>query len=85
MNKLSLAFSKRKYFVAEKELRLLYIDNDARLNDNSPYSISFHVDLNELIDLVYVAPKSYLWFQGAITHLIQLYGVLDVSVLKSRI
>ena len=85
INLLSLAFSKRKYFNAEKELRLLFHDNDARLDDNSPRSVSFHVDLNKLIDSLYVAPKSYPWFKDAIAHMIELYGLTMIKVSKSSI
>lgn len=85
VNQLALAFSKRKYFIAEKELRLLYRDNNAHLDDNSTRSASFYVDLRELIESVYVAPKSYMWFKDAVAHLISLYGLTGVHVHKSRI
>ena len=85
INLLSLAFSKRNYFKAEKELRLLFHDNDARLDDNSPRSVSFHVELNKLIEEIYVAPKSYPWFKDAIAHMIELYGLTRIQVNKSSI
>lgn len=85
VNVLSLAFSKRKYFNAEKELRLLYHDDDARLNDESPVGVLFHVDLTDLIDSIYVAPKAYPWFENAIAHMLKLYGLGHIVINKSRI
>ena len=85
INLLALGFSKRKYFSAEKELRLLYHDNDARMNNNSPQSVSFTVDLKKLIVEVYVSPRSYDWFRKSIAHLMEKYGIDDVPVNKSLI
>lgn len=85
INQLSLAFSKRKYFNAEKELRLLYHDNDGRLDNNTPRNVSFKVDLNKLIESIYVAPKSYPWFKDAIAHMIELYGLNGIQVNKPKI
>lgn len=85
INLLSLSFSKRKYFAAEKELRLLFHDNDARLDDVTPKGVLFKVSLKELIESIYVAPKSYPWFRDAIAHMIKLYGLSDVKVYKSSI
>ena len=85
INVLSLAFSKREYFKAEKELRLLYHDDEARLDDKSPIGLTFRVDLSELIDSIYVAPKSYPWFKEAIAHLLKRYGIDNIQVHKSNI
>lgn len=85
VNLLALGFSKRKYFSAEKELRLLYHDNDAKLNQNFPSGLLFKVDLHLLIESVYVAPGAYLWFKDAVKHVLELYGLGSINVLKSAI
>lgn len=85
INLLALGFSKREYFVAENELRLLYRSFDAHLDKNSPTHISFSVDLTKLIDSIYVSPKSYPWFRNAISKLIELYGLRGIPVYESSI
>lgn len=48
-NMLAPHFSKRSYFSAEKEFRVLYWDSQARYN-SSPVGLDFKVDLNKLIE-----------------------------------
>ena len=43
------------YFKSEKELRAMYWDTDGRYS-STPEGLLFKVDLNELIEFVYVAP-----------------------------
>jgi len=85
VNLLALGFSKRSYFRAEKEVRLLFHDNEARLDDKSPRGLQFPIDLNTLIEEVYVAPKSYQWFEEAVSHLMELYGLEKIPVRRSPI
>lgn len=85
INRLALGFSKRSYFRAEKEVRLLFHDNDARLDDKSPRGLLFSVELNTLIEEIYVAPNSYQWFEKAVSHLMELYGLEKIPVRKSPI
>ena len=67
-------FSKRPYFGAEKELRAMFWDTDGRFN-NTPEGLLFKVDLNELIENVYVAPFSQPWYRDIIHELIGKYGL----------
>ena len=76
-------FSKRPYFGTEKELRAMFWDTDGRFNI-TPEGLLFKVDLNELIENVYVAPFSQPWYRDIIQELIGKYG-LEKNVLLSGI
>lgn len=82
-NMLAPHFSKRKFFESEKEMRALYLDGDGRFN-NTPAGLYFKVDLNRLIDCVYVAPFSYPWFPDVVKQLLERHG-LNKEVKKSGI
>ena len=82
-NMIAPHFSKRPYFGAEKELRAMFWDTDGRFN-NTPEGLLFKVDLNELIENVYVAPFSQPWYRDIIQELIGKYG-LEKNVLLSGI
>lgn len=82
-NMIAPHFSKRQYFEAEKELRVMYWDTQGRYN-NTPDSLLFKVDLNELIESVYVAPQSYPLYRELIEDLLRKYG-LTKEVRKSGI
>lgn len=82
-NMIAPHFSKRPYFCAEKELRAMYWNTDGRFN-NSPEGLLFKVDLNKLIEKVYVAPFSKPWYRDIIEGLIRKYG-LKKEVLRSGI
>lgn len=82
-NMMAPHFSKRPYFSAEKELRAMYWDTDGRF-DNSPEGLLFKVDLNTLIDTVFVAPSSQPWYKDIIEELLMRYD-LNKEVKKSGI
>ena len=73
-NMIAPHFSKRPYFMAEKELRAMYWDTEGRFN-NTPEGLLFKVDLNELIETVYVAPSSKQWYTDVIKELLVKYGL----------
>ena len=76
-------FSKRPYFEAEKELRAMYWDTNGRFN-NTPEGLLFKVDLNVLIETVYVAPYSMPQYRDVIEELMMKYD-LNKEVKKSGI
>lgn len=82
-NMIAPHFSKRPYFEAEKELRAMYWDTDGRFN-NTPEGLLFKVDLNELIETVYVAPYSMPQYRDDIEELLLKYN-LKKDVKKSGI
>ncbi len=73
-NMIAPHFSKRSYFCAENELRAMYWDIDGRF-DTSPEGLLFAVDLNELIETVYVAPSSPPTYLDTIEGLLQKYNL----------
>ena len=70
-------------FKSEKELRAMYWDTDGRYS-STPEGLLFKVDLNELIEFVYVAPFSMPQYRDIIEDLIMKYG-LRKEVIKSGI
>ena len=76
-------FSKRKYFESEKELRVMHWNTEGRYH-NTEKGLLFKVDLNELIESVYVAPQSYPQYRDIIEELLTKYG-LNKEVRKSGI
>ena len=82
-NMIAPHFSKRPYFMAEKELRAIYWDTNGRFN-NTPEGLLFKVDLNELIEMVYVAPSSKQWYRDVIKEILVKYE-LEKDVLCSSI
>jgi hypothetical protein len=82
-NMIAPHFSKRPYFSAEKELRAMYWDNEGRYA-TSPEGLYFIVDLNQLIESVYVAPSAKSWYKDIIEELLNKYN-LEKEVRKSGI
>ena len=82
-NMIAPHFSKRRYFEAEKELRVMYWDTSGKF-DKTPAGLYFKVDISTLIERVYVAPSSYPWLVTVIQEILQKYG-LNKEVLKSGI
>lgn len=82
-NMIAPHFSKRPNFSAEKELRAMYWKTEGRFN-NTPEGLLFKVDLNKLIECVYVAPSSKSWYRDVIEDLLHKYGCLK-EVKKSGI
>lgn len=82
-NLIAPRFSKRRFFEAEKELRAMYWETDGKFN-KSPIGLDFRVDLNTLIESVYVAPASYPWLKEVVEEILGKYG-LNKEVIKSGI
>lgn len=82
-NMIAPHFSKRPYFAAEKELRVMYWDTNGKF-ENTPEGLNFKVDLDALIESVYVAPGSYSWFKDVVAEVLDRYG-LKKEVRKSGI
>jgi hypothetical protein len=74
INMLAPHLSKRKYFSAEKELRALFWDHKAKFS-SSPKGTYHKVDLDILIDCVFISPYSYPWFKDTISDLLKRYGI----------
>ncbi len=83
-NMIAPHFTKRKYFAAEKEIRLMHFDPNARFN-KSAVGILAPVDLDILMESVYVSPMAQPWFQESIEGLLQLFGLGQIEVKKSEI
>lgn len=84
VNVLALHYSKRNYFRAEKELRLVYVNHRGSFID-SPDGVDVKVNLSQLIDKVYVAPHSFPWMKDVISQLLEKYGLKNIEVVKSAI
>lgn len=82
-NMIAPRFSKRPYFEAEKELRVLFWDTNGKF-DNTLKGLDFKVDLNTLIECIYVAPGPYPWFKDVIEEIVKKYG-LEKTVKRSGI
>lgn len=83
-NLLGAHFTKRKYFEAEKEVRALYFDPYARFN-TSPEGLLYKVDLNTLIESIYVAPASMMGYSDVLQEILGFYGLSHIKVSKSSI
>jgi|GEM_PF-3153395 len=82
---------KRTEFKFENELRCVVWAGEHVKDDNgtvidviSPENLTIVVDLNELIENVYISPSAPSYFQGIIKDLCNKYGVLR-EVIKSNI
>jgi hypothetical protein len=58
-------FCKGKYFQQEKELRLIYTNNEIKYKDDI-YGLQFKVSLDTLIDEIWIAPKATNWFENLV-------------------
>ena len=73
-NDLARYFCKRDYFQQEKELRLVYYDFKANLNDNMK-GVNFKISLNTLIDEIWIAPKAEEWYETLINDELKLHKI----------
>ncbi len=88
---------KRKSFEHERELRALFADNSAlteivtKDRKSRPGGISFAsglpipVDLDRLIERVFVAPTAPGWFQELVKSVLEKYDLKNKEVIKSSI
>lgn len=73
-NLLAPLFCKRTYFCQEMELRLVYHDYNMSILDNV-MGVVFKVDLNKLIDSVWVAPNAGEWYIDVINKEMLIHGI----------
>jgi hypothetical protein len=71
-------FYKRKNFSYEKEIRAIIIEEinenkNSKMNKNE-YGINVKVDLNKLIQNIYISPELPNWYYGLIKSIIEKYG-----------
>lgn len=83
VNLLAPLFCKRRYFSQEKELRLVYHNHSMRLSENDK-GVLFDVNLDKLINEIWVAPDATEWFYNLIDKEIKLHGI-SKPVLNSNI
>jgi hypothetical protein len=76
-------FHKRKSYEHEKELRIItsnLLSNEPKEYVDSPPGISFPVDLQTLLQNVYISPKSGRWFKELVESILRKYGLVDLRV-----
>jgi len=71
---------KRKSFQYEREVRIItdVADNNIKLNDG----LKINVDINQLIDKIYIHPKSENWYKNLVIQLVTQLG-FDFEIEKS--
>lgn len=80
-NLTKLCYSKRHQFHFENEVRLV---TTPLPNDPFPESgMMIEVDLQELIDQIYLSPNAPVWFKGVIENLNEVYGLKNKSIVQS--
>lgn len=82
-NNLARYFCKRKYFQQEKELRLVYYDYKAKIDDDIA-GLNFSVSLETLIDEIWIAPQANEWYEELINKELKLHGI-NKSIKRSQI
>lgn len=82
-NLLARYYCKRKYFQQEAELRLVYYDYEAKLDDDN-IGVKFQVSLETLIDEIWIAPQAKDWFEFLIKAELKLHKI-DKSIKRSLI
>lgn len=82
-NLLARYFCKSRYFQQEKELRLVYYDYQAKLNDDI-VGLKINVSLETLIEEIWVAPQATEWFKDLIKTELKLHRI-DKPVKTSQI
>lgn len=82
-NLLARYFCKSKYFKQENELRLVYHDYQANLNDEN-VGLKFDVFLDTLIDEIWIAPQATEWFKDLVISELKLRNI-DKPVKRSQI
>lgn len=66
-------FIKRPYFSFEQEVRLYLLARNKKSRGEAPLGYSIELNINELIDTIYVHPDADEWFFDAIKDLLQKY------------
>lgn len=71
---------KRKSFQYEREVRIISDTSDTKININD--GIKINVDINQLIDKIYIHPKSENWYKNLVIQLVSKLG-FDIEIEKS--
>jgi hypothetical protein len=71
---------KRKSFQYEREVRIISDTSKTKININD--GIKINVDINELIDKIYIHPKSENWYKNLVIQLVSQLG-FDIVIEKS--
>ncbi len=71
---------KRKSFQYEREVRIISDTSDTRININD--GIKINVDISQLIDKIYIHPKSENWYKNLVIQLVSKLG-FDIEIEKS--
>ena len=83
-NYLKLYLSKRKSFEHEKELRAIVVIPPDGMNWKSPKGIGINIDINNLVEEIYVSPKSEDWFLDLVKSITKKYN-LDKEIIRSSL
>jgi hypothetical protein len=71
---------KRKSFQYEREVRVISDTSDTKININD--GIKINVDISQLIDKIYIHPKSENWYKNLVIELVSKLG-FDIEIEKS--
>jgi hypothetical protein len=71
---------KRKSFQYEREVRIISDTSDTKITIND--GIKINVDINQLIDKIYIHPKSENWYKNLVIELVSKLG-FDIAIEKS--
>lgn len=81
-------FHKRKSYEHEKELRIVtsnFLSDDPNKYVDSPPGISFPVDLQTLLQGVYISPNAGRWFKELVESVLRKYELVDVPVHQTEL
>ena len=71
---------KRKSFQYEREVRIISDTSDTKISIND--GIKINVDISQLIDKIYIHPKSENWYKNLVIQLVSKLG-FDIEIEKS--
>jgi hypothetical protein len=71
---------KRKSFQYEREVRIISDTSETKININD--GLKINVDINQLIDKIYIHPKSENWYKNLVIQLVSKLG-FDIEIEKS--
>lgn len=71
---------KRKSFQYEREVRIISDTSDTKITIND--GIKINVDISQLIDKIYIHPKSENWYKNLVIELVSKLG-FDIAIEKS--
>lgn len=77
---------KRRIFADENEIRAITFrfSNEKHDSDTLNYGVTINVDINTLIESIYISPYSSKWFYGLVESIIKKYG-LDKKICMSEL